>query len=276
MCVCACAMQLWRSAASAAGDDAVDFLPLVYPTAAVGKKMSSDPKKWHAWEFSLRPFVKWASADIAARTQKILNAPCTCYDTVHGNAPAFNPIARTSASRLRAFRRATLRNLPRPMAVSRADAVADKRSILWVVRRHALRNMANEATLRARFAADASLSSRVRRIVLEGMALSEQMRLLASVTGLLAVHGQAMAWVLLLPSAQRRTTAIEVFPQGLVNPIYRELSVTLGVRYQAMTAPPTTGCKVKLNCNVTVDVDRVVGAVARAVEWADADPNAKG
>ena len=134
----------------------VDFIPLVYPSAAIGKKMSVDPRKWHAWEFSLRAFTGIASHALAQRTATILAAPCVCYDVVHANAPAFNPIARTAASRLRAFRRATLRMLP-PHAGVASDAM------LWVVRRHALRNIANDAELSSTLAADPTLARRVQR-----------------------------------------------------------------------------------------------------------------
>ena len=51
-----------------------------------------------------------------------------------------------------------------------------------------------------------------------------------------AMHGQAMAWVLFLPSGQRHCAAIEIIPAGLINHIYRELSLTLGVRYEELSA----------------------------------------
>ena len=95
-----------------------------------------------------------------------------------------------------------------------------------------------------------------------------QVRLLSACSALLAVHGQAMAWVLFLPSAEMRTAAVEIFPAGLVNPIYRELSTTLGVHYESLNAYPVRGCAVKLSCNVTVDVTKVVAAARRAAAWA--------
>jgi hypothetical protein len=126
-----------------------------------------------------------------------------------------------------------------------------------------------------------------------------------------------MAWVLFLPSGQRRTAAIEIFPAGLVNHIYKTLSLTLGVRYEQVRAShlissyhplhpiashctttdpvgpdsrllpslcvlalrvqvgahAAAGCKMgssmvaKLMCNVTVQVDTVVAAAARAAVW---------
>lgn len=101
----------WRSVTT---EDA-DFVPLIYPSAAVGKKMSTDPARWHAWEFSVRPFTTRTSAEIASRTAQLVSAPCTCYDALHGNADAFNPIARRAAPLLRAFKSATMRNMPAPL-----------------------------------------------------------------------------------------------------------------------------------------------------------------
>lgn len=273
------------------GDDTVDFVPLVYPTAAVGKKMSADPQRWHAWEFSLRPYTsRRYEDDLARRTSELLHARCTCYDRFDGNALAFNPIARSAAPRLRNFREASLRHLPPPSPHLAAAATitsatvsggttgtrraGEGMQVLWVVRRHALRNIANEARLASRFAREPALATRVRRVVLEALPLAEQMQLVARSGALLAVHGQAMAWVLFLPSGARtRSAAVEIFPPGLVNPIYRELSLTLGVRYEELRARaadgcvPTAGTAGKLLCNVTVSVEKVIAATARAAEW---------
>ena len=120
---------------------------------------------------------------------------------------------------------------------------------------------------------DSRLSTHVSRVVLERMSLSEQMRLLSASTSLLAVHGQAMAWVLFLPSGQRKTAAVEIFPQGLANPIYRELSATLGTRYESLAAAPARGScggastAARLKCNISVSIGKVLDAAERAVEW---------
>jgi hypothetical protein len=58
------------------------------------------------------------------------------------------------------------------------------------------------------------LSQRVRRVALESYSLSAQMRLIQSCAALIAVHGQAMAWVFFLPSQSQRTSAVEIFPAG--------------------------------------------------------------
>lgn len=283
------AWEHWREMArihsrKADGAD-VDYLPLIYPSAAVGKKMSVDPRKWHAWEFSIRPYTSRPYEELAARTAQLLRpGSCVCYDRVFANAPAFNPIARRSASRMRAFRAAALlRSKPFALAGGLLDMAASiaggitapssARTILWVVRRHALRNINNDGQLAARVQADAQLASRIRRVELERMALSEQMHLFAGASALLAVHGQAMAWVLFLPSGERRTAAVEIFPVGLRNPIYQELSTSLGTRYESLKAATAPGCgdshkvEARLMCNVTVNVEKVVRAVESMARW---------
>lgn len=176
------AFERWAATVSAAPTGDLDFVPLIYPTAAVGKKMSVEPSKWHAWEFSIRPFTRLPSAAIANRTHQIVNTACTCYDTLHGNAEAFNPIALRSAARLRAFRQATLANLlpseyPLPEAhewimpttASAPTANSDgagmagawavpRQLLLWAVRRHKLRNIENEEALATHLASDPLLS----------------------------------------------------------------------------------------------------------------------
>ena len=108
---------------------------------------------------------------------------------------------------------------------------------------------------------------------LETMTLSAQMQLFASASGLLAVHGQAMAWVMFLPSAERRTAAVEIFPIGLKNAIYQDLSLSLGTRYESLKAATAPGCsgsakiEARLTCNVTVNVEKVASAVQRMAAW---------
>lgn len=170
------AWEHWRPAARdatlRAGEAEVDFVPLIYPSAAVGKKMSIEPRKWHAWEFSIRPFTTQPYQALAARTKQLLDpGRCVCYDRIYANAPAFNPIARRSALRMRQFRSQALINskglLPEKASwwlASATIAPFPPPPILWVVRRHALRNIENDAKLRARIELEPSLSTRIRRV----------------------------------------------------------------------------------------------------------------
>ena len=150
------------------GRGAVEFFPIVYPSTAIGKRMSDDPAHWHAWEFSLRALTSATSEEIASNTRRLLAAPCTCFDRVEANTLAFNPLARAAKPRLNAFRaaalqnvqrllhrasnqRAHLRRLPRrPHAHTMASGDGLEGGgqsvggdMLWIARNHARRNIAN-------------------------------------------------------------------------------------------------------------------------------------
>ena len=111
----------------------------------------------------------------------------------------------------------------------------------------------------------------MRHVALEPLSLAQQMALFDGAAGLLTVHGQAMAWVLFLPSHRQRVAALEIFPGGSVQNIYRAWCQVLGVRYKRLTAPIAVGCKSnKMNwlaCNVTVDVPEVVRAAHAAAGY---------
>ena len=94
-------------------------------------------------------------------TAQLLAAPCTCFERVEANAPAFNPNAHAAAPRLRAFTQQVLRMVPPPMA-----GVADR--FLYIARRHARRMIVNGGELEQRLGALPA----VRRVELEGLSLA--------------------------------------------------------------------------------------------------------
>ena len=224
--------------------------------------------------------------------------------------PAFNPLSRAAAPRLRAFRKAVLRSIrgmwrqqvpPAPQLAEGGLGAARnvlEQDILWIVRKHARRNIENEPLLGHTLLAN----PRVRRIALEGIPLADQMVLFSRARVLVAVHGQAMTWVLFLgpllgpaptplrdaaggfdgglapmasPYSARgggAAAAVEIMPRGLINHIYRDLSRTLGVHYEEVAATPIRGCgggstDARLACNVTVRIKDVESAVGRAAAW---------
>ena len=73
-------------------------------------------------------------------------------------------------------------------------------------------------------------------VVLEALPLAEQMVLVASVSAIASVHGQAMAWALFLPAEARPCRAVEIMPRGLANNCYRDLCRVLGVGYSRVAA----------------------------------------
>ena len=271
------AVPAWEQHAAAAAaqrEPPPTFVPIVYSTTAIGKKMADDPALWHAWEFSVRPFSTLSAARIAADTTRLLRAPCTCFARVEANAPAFNPNARHAATRLRAFREAALRSVrampngapPPPVHDVGASAAAADGRLLYVARRHAKRAIVNGAALETALSA----LPEVRRVRLEELSLAAQMLLFNRAAGLIAVHGQAMAWVLFLPSERQRVAAVEIFPGSASQTIYKTWCRVLGVHYQRLSAPITDGCATNkmnwLTCNVSVDVDQVVQAARVAAQ----------
>jgi len=271
-------------AASEAAGHTFSFIPLVYPSTSIGRRMSDDPRNWHAWEFSLRPLTSMSSAQLAAETASLVSS-CTCFERIEANVPAFNPLSRSATPRLRAFRKAALRSIRQmwrrstPSAMHFAAPLSPggsddslRQDFLWIVRKHHRRNIQNERELALRLREN----KRVQRVVLETMPLAEQMVLFSRSLGLVTVHGQAMTWVLFLGSHSSRlkpkVAAVEIMPRGLISHIYRDLSRTLGAFYQEVAALPVSGCgggstDAKLACNITVNIESVRLAVNRAAAY---------
>jgi hypothetical protein len=264
------------------------FIPLVLASASLGRGKPASPRRWHAWELSVRPLTRASAEDIATATMHRLRTPCTCFDRLEATAQPYNLGARTGRDALRRFRIASLRNaLAASTALSTAaaqiaDAATNPNSgdLLFVSRRGERRALTNEAAVwRAvrRFA-------RLKRIIFEDMSLSAQMMLVSDASALIAVHGQALAWLAFLPWHERQTGLVEVSlvgRRGMINACYEHWSAALGVHYWRVAGQLTGGCsggassrdneaqrahKI-LACNVTVDVGAFVGAVSRAVEF---------
>ena len=124
----------------------------------------------------------------------------------------------------------------------------------------------NEAALLDALRAAGLRDDALRPTTLESLPLAAQAREVAAAGGLVAVHGQAMAWVLFLPWAERRTAAVELMPRGGGSKIYEELSAALGVRYERVAASLDGKCSREqwLKCNVTAPIPGVVAAVRSA------------
>ena len=117
-----------------------------------------------AWEFTVRAMSNATSSALAASTRELLGSPCTCFDRVEAHASAFNPGASAAATRLRAFRAATLRN---NLFANNLAAHQVRATLLFVSRVGSRRVTVNEAALMSRLRADMSLG--VQRVVLEDL-----------------------------------------------------------------------------------------------------------
>ena len=218
---------------------AAAFVPLAFASAALGHGKPAQPRRWYAWEYSIRALTTAGADDIAAAASRLLRAPCTCFERFEADGRAFNPGARTSAPAIRWFRDAALRHAPLAAdAAAAASAAAASVAaagmapgggggggggsgalLLFVSRQGVRRALSNEADVLALIArsqalrVESALSStssyatssittssssslalsrapRLMKVMLEKLPIVDQMRLVASATALIAVHGQ--------------------------------------------------------------------------------------
>ena len=268
------------------------FVPLVFGSAALGRGKPAAPRRWHGWELSLRALTRSSAAEIAAATAKLLRSSCTCFETFAATAAPFSPGARASSAFFGAFRAAALHNAMLDGSSSSSSGSGSSsgvggsgsnagggRELLLVSRRSERRALSNEAVVWAAL----QRFGRVRRVAFEEMSLNEQMRLVSTAAALIAVHGQALAWLPFLPWEAQPVGVVEVTlasRRGVVNECYERWSKALGIRYWRIAGTLAGGCnggvssrdneavraQKMLSCNVTVDVLAVVGDVTRAFE----------
>lgn len=130
------------------------LVPLVFSTAAIGRGKPASLRRWHAWEFSVRPFTDATSDQILSALSSLLSSPCTCFDRFEATAHAFNPAALDSPPRLREFRQAALKHarhvfsLPRSAgAYPQAERQVARRDIIYISRTGGRRAVSNERVL---------------------------------------------------------------------------------------------------------------------------------
>ena len=258
------------------------FVPLALASAALGRGKPAAPRRWYAWELTLRALTRASPDVIAAAASKLLRTQCTCFARFEASAHAFNPGARADAQRVRAFREAALRNGMPSQALLAAHATAGvARDMLLVSRQGERRALSNEERVLA--ALRGGSFARVRRVVLEEMSVADQMATVAGASALLGVHGQAFAWLPFLPWPTRPVGIIEISiasRRGAINACYERWSAALGVHYWRIAGVLTGGCNggatgrdneamrahKLLACNVTVDVQQLVGTAYRAAQ----------
>ena len=245
------------------------------------------------------------AADIRAQVRDLFRAQCTCFDQLEGSALPFNFNAGdpTSRTRLRALRQALLANIwrmPPPIPTPRdgrrsADTPTKpgaKLTMLYVPRLARVRAVTNEVQLHA--ALRRSIRH-LRRVVLDDLSITEQMRTVSQAHSLLATFGQALTWMVMLPppappattsSTSRHRAAplsiLELAPRDAFwKKDYEILAGVLGMGYQRVygtTAQdqcvPEPPAKLKwqqqlaafnrwLHCNLTMDIPKVVRAARR-------------
>ena len=281
------------------------FVPLVLPKAGLGRYHSQRPADWFAWELTLRPLSPLSAAELAAQTAALLAAPCVCFDRVEaaGGTEPFNALAPASAPRVRAFTQASAVAAARVAATigwrAHLDLDAFGRTATRAATRLILaarggatgprvelgrtiypgRYLANAAAVE-----EALEPLRVKgggglhTLRLEELSLAQQMLHVSSAGGLIAVHGQAVAWLIFLPHGAQHTALVEVMPRGASAPIYQAQARALGVRYEKVRATIAADCPFAgkgkgmrgrgwLDCNLTVPPEGLFAAARRAAEW---------
>ena len=289
------------------------FLPLfAHSTGADGRKTSVRAvHTWHAWELSVRALTDASASTIHAALTRLLTAPCTCFRRLSGSTAPFAPASPMSVSRLRRWASAVLLNVGRhvgsflPGGLDGGSSDANRSAgvgsgtccrILFIRRRHT-RVLINEAHLLAAL----QPTDHVSPIHLEGQPLSTQLQLVSAASGLVGVHGQALALIPFLgvarahraPHESLRATSgggldsacykpslVEILPAPAARAakmpffhLYESLSVALGIEYTQLSASFARPCSLSrlrghrveayLACNLTLAPIRFMRAIRR-------------
>lgn len=289
--------QPWNSAA---------FLPLfAHSTGANGRKTSLGAvHTWHAWELLVRALTDAPASDVHAALARLLSAPCSCFRRLGGSTAPFAPASPMSASRLRRWASAVLLNVGRhvgslPGGINSGNSDVNQSGagnvgtccrILFVRRVHA-RVLANEDHLLAAL----QPTDHVSPIRLEGKPLSLQIQIVSAASGMVGVHGQALALIPFLGAARAQNllatsgggdpacykpSLVEILPSPAARAakmpffhLYESLSMALGVEYTQLSASFAHPCSLArlrghrveayLACNLTLAPIRFMRAIRR-------------
>ena len=182
---------------------------------------------------------------IAARAEQYTRpGECHCFRHVFGGH-AETPIVRgvmhkgraRFAARLGAFQKAVAAGLP-----MEADTLPER--ILFVLRHCKARTISNEAVITASIAANESLAAHVHFVVFDGLPLVEQFAQVRRSMAIAGVHGQALAWAMMLPESGGRSAALEITGEwpSFHKTDYVYMSEINGVRYFRLSQPNTPAC----------------------------------
>ena len=215
----------------------------------------------------------WPS--VAEAASAFAQTGCHCYPRMYGGHSAWMPTpnggmpySSQPQRRVADFRSA--------LSASVGVPPPEKR-ILFQVRRNGIRQIANEASLRA--AATAALGDAVRFVAMEELPLMQQYRLISSSRSLAGMHGQGLAWSMLLASDQANpysSSCLEIVGKwpGFKRLDYHSNSAANSVHYVRLVQENAPECEIRVckrcsyrNCgNVTVSVEAVVKVLRKMVD----------
>jgi hypothetical protein len=287
------AAPAWEALREYASTSASQQPPTLIPLAGYLAGPWVHPPTWrsHAWEFTVRALTNLGADAIAEDLRRLLTAPCTCFQRVHGSTGAFTPFIEHKAmvTLAREWSRASVRNAAFAAAQLRlslhrkalAGTIRADQDILYVMRgaHGESRVVTNEAQLLRAF----GVVPRVRAVAMGQLPLVEQMLLASASSVLVGVHGQALSHMAFLPS-DRPTALVELLPQpnrqyNEFKNIFRDWCRAQGVRHWSMGAALDRSgglCQPEgrrqrgggpLRCNVTVEVPLVLELVQEAAEF---------
>lgn len=212
--------------------------------------------------------TEWTEA--AARAQAFAQTGCHCYARLYGGHRAWMPPPHMhqQPQRVLGFREALSASLHAPPAQAR---------LLFQVRRNGVRQIVNERELRSAVEADAVCSGAVRFAVMEELTLLQQYRLISSSQSLAGVHGQGLAWSMLLASQpQGRSSCLEIIGHwpSFSRLDYRSTSLANNVHYLRLVQPNAPECETRcrrcnyrLCGNVTVEIATVMRTLHQMLRW---------
>ena len=241
------------------------LIPLVGEHA--GQWLRPNVSSVHAWEFMTRALTDISTDALFSNLKLLLSARCTCFRRVVGNTEAFEPRAPMSRPTLQAFCRVALQNSAR--FVTEAAALL-KHSQRFYVSRRGSRYLLNEDALTSIFQ-----EYSVRKIHLEMLSVSDQMHLMSQTRLLVAMHGQALAYMPFLSLGERATVIEFTLPHSASTwrskLMYEKWAVSLGLSHFPVKTTYAIGCRFRermaLKCPVVIrakDVSRVMLATANA------------
>ena len=262
------AVPAWQALARHADPGAV-LVPLVSMHAG---NWTGPWKGWasHAWEFAVRSLTRAGPDKLASDLGALLSARCTCFDRVEGNTGAFEPRAPSAGTTLREFCKISLRNSIR-MANEGMVLSSLQANLLLYVSRTGKRKLMNDADA---LVAMRRLQPRLHHSVLEQMPVAQQMHAIARTSCLVTPHGQALAWMPFLTTAERPTAVVEIglpFSHKTWSSMlmYGKWAATLRITHYISHARHAAHCskqqKDDLECELLVDVRELSRLVQKAL-----------